>query len=81
MLGQEVVVAFVVRADRGLSEDDTTAAAELESWTGDHPGLARYKRPRRYRFVTELPYNATGKKVHYLAKATAQDEADRFTTP
>ncbi|OIH94132.1 class I adenylate-forming enzyme family protein [Curtobacterium sp. MCBA15_001] len=77
----EVVVAFVVRADRGLPEDDTAAAAELETWTSDHPGLARYKRPRRYRFVTELPYNATGKKVHYLAKATAQDEADRFVEP
>lgn len=77
----EVVVAFVVRADRGLPQGDTEAAAELETWTSDHPGLARYKRPRRYRFVDELPYNATGKKVHYLAKATAQDEADRFIEP
>ncbi|MGU3411071.1 class I adenylate-forming enzyme family protein [Microbacterium sp. M1A1_1b] len=77
----EVVVAFIVRADRGLPEDDTAAAAELETWTTEHPGLARYKRPRRYRFVTDLPYNATGKKVHYLAKAQAEDEADRFIEP
>jgi len=70
----EVVTAYVVRAPGRLSEDDVAAAAELEEWTGSHPGLARYKRPRKYRFVTELPYNATGKKVHYVAKATAADD-------
>ena len=70
----EVVTAYVIRAERGLPSDDADAAAELEQWTGSHPGLARYKRPRKYRFVTELPYNATGKKVHYLAKATAAED-------
>jgi acyl-CoA synthetase (AMP-forming)/AMP-acid ligase II len=70
----EVVTAYVVRAPGRLPEDDAAAAAALEEWTGTHPGLARYKRPRRYRFVTELPYNATGKKVHYVAKATAADD-------
>lgn len=70
----EVVTAYVVRAPGRLPEDDAAAAAALEEWTGTHPGLARYKRPRKYRFVTELPYNATGKKVHYVAKATAADD-------
>jgi acyl-CoA synthetase (AMP-forming)/AMP-acid ligase II len=70
----EVVTAYVVRAPGRLPEDDAAAASSLEEWTGTHPGLARYKRPRRYRFVTELPYNATGKKVHYVAKATAADD-------
>lgn len=70
----EVVTAYVVRAPGRLPEDDAAAASALEEWTGTHPGLARYKRPRRYRFVTELPYNATGKKVHYVAKATAADD-------
>jgi acyl-CoA synthetase (AMP-forming)/AMP-acid ligase II len=70
----EVVTAYVVRAPGRLPEDDTAAAAALEEWTGAHPGLARYKRPRKYRFVAELPYNATGKKVHYVAKATAADD-------
>lgn len=70
----EVVTAYVVRTPGRLPEDDAAAAAALEEWTGTHPGLARYKRPRRYRFVTELPYNATGKKVHYVAKATAADD-------
>ena len=79
----EVVVAYVVRDERGLPGDDTAAASALEDWTGSHPGLARYKRPRRYRFVTELPYNATGKKVHYLAKASALEDqvAGRFIEP
>ncbi|PCN49518.1 AMP-dependent synthetase [Curtobacterium sp. 'Ferrero'] len=79
----EVVTAYVVRAPGRLPEDDEAAAAVLEEWTGTHPGLARYKRPRRYRFVTELPYNATGKKVHYLAKATAVEdqEAGRLLAP
>jgi len=68
----EIVTAYVVRdPDGSLSTDDTAAAAALEAFTGSHPGLARYKRPRLYRFVDELPYNATGKKVHYVAKATA----------
>lgn len=79
----EVVTAYVVRAAGRLPEDDAEAAAELEEWTGSHPGLARYKRPRRYRFVDELPYNATGKKVHYLAKATAAEDqaAGRLLEP
>lgn len=79
----EVVTAYVVRAPGRLPEDDTEAAAVLEVWTASHPGLARYKRPRRYGFVTELPYNATGKKVHYLAKATAAADqaAGRLIAP
>ncbi|MEG8037484.1 AMP-binding protein [Sphingomonas sp. LR61] len=79
----EVVTAYVVRAAGRLPDDDVAAAAVLEEWTGSHPGLARYKRPRRYRFVDELPYNATGKKVHYLAKATAAEDqaAGRLLEP
>ena len=69
----EIVTAYVIRGE-GLPSDDVAAAAALEEYTGSHPGLARYKRPRLYRFVSELPYNATGKKVHYLARATAADD-------
>ncbi|WIB62924.1 AMP-binding protein [Curtobacterium sp. MCBD17_040] len=71
----EVVTAYVVRRPGdGLPEDDAAAAAALESFTGSHPALARYKRPRLYRFVDSIPYNATGKKVHYVAKATAAED-------
>ncbi len=71
----ELVVAYVVRRAGGLPEDDAEAVAALEEFASAHPMLARYKRPRAYRFVESIPYNATGKKVHYLAKADAEREA------
>lgn len=70
----ELVVAYIIRAGAGLAADDAAAASELEKFTTTHPNLARYKRPRMYRFVEELPYNATGKKVHYVAKANAEQD-------
>jgi acyl-CoA synthetase (AMP-forming)/AMP-acid ligase II len=70
----EIVTAYVIRRGDVLPADDVEAAAALEQFAGSHPGLARYKRPRLYRFVNEIPYNATGKKVHYLAKSTASDD-------
>ena len=37
----------------------------------------RYKRPRAYRFVTELPMTATGKKMHFqLREQVKRDAAD-----
>jgi acyl-CoA synthetase (AMP-forming)/AMP-acid ligase II len=41
-------------------------AEELDKHAKAHPMLADYKRPRRYRFVDELPRTATGKKMHYV---------------
>lgn len=69
----EIVAAYIIRK-ASLPADDAEAVAELERFTGSHPGLARYKRPRLYRFVDSIPYNATGKKVHYLAKASAASD-------
>jgi acyl-coenzyme A synthetase/AMP-(fatty) acid ligase len=45
--------------------------------------LARFKRPRRYAFVDELPYTATGKKQHFVMKQRAVEDAraGRFATP
>jgi acyl-coenzyme A synthetase/AMP-(fatty) acid ligase len=37
--------------------------------------LAAYKRPRAYRFVSELPMTATGKKVHYQLREQAERDA------
>jgi acyl-coenzyme A synthetase/AMP-(fatty) acid ligase len=37
--------------------------------------LAGYKRPRAYRFVTELPMTATGKKMHYQLREQASHDA------
>jgi len=49
----EVVIAFVV--PRGVRPD----SAELDALCLDH--IARFKRPKRYRYVEALPKNSTGK--------------------
>jgi acyl-CoA synthetase (AMP-forming)/AMP-acid ligase II len=67
----ERVVAYVVRADPALS------AAECEAHCRAHAMLAPYKRPRAYRFVDELPLTATGKKIHYRARAQAVEDHAR----
>jgi acyl-CoA synthetase (AMP-forming)/AMP-acid ligase II len=73
----ELVVAYVVRAD------DTLTAAECDKHCQAHPMLAAFKRPRAYRFVTELPVTATGKKMHYKVRelAIADDEAGLLLRP
>ncbi len=56
----KVVVALIKAADPGLTE------VELKQYCLHHPMLAPYKRPRLYRFVDELPHNATGKLLHKM---------------
>jgi len=54
----ETVVAFIVsKADAGLAED------ELKAFLAEK--LARYKIPREFQFVTELPHTPTGKVKKY----------------
>ncbi|MGA1835320.1 AMP-binding protein [Herbiconiux sp. 11R-BC] len=78
----EVVVAYVVRRT-GQLPDAAAAAAELDAFCQDSVALARFKRPRRYAFVDELPYTATGKKQHFLMKRRAPEDAAAglFVTP
>jgi len=66
----ELVVAYVVR-----SGEDGLDAAACEAHCSAHPMLAGYKRPRAYRFVSELPMTATGKKMHYQLRQQAQQDA------
>lgn len=64
----QIIVAYVVKAD------PTLTAEELNTYCVEHPMLARYKRPRYYRFIEELPMTATGKKIHYrLARQVEED--------
>ncbi|HEX3977098.1 MAG TPA: AMP-binding protein [Solirubrobacteraceae bacterium] len=65
----EVVVAYVVPAEDGLD------AAICEAHCSGHPMLAAFKRPRAYRFVSELPMTATGKKLHYQLREQAEQDA------
>ncbi len=62
----EAVVAYVVR-----KEGASIKARDLDKHCQSHPHLSPYKKPRFYRFVNELPYTATGKKIHYKIKEQA----------
>ncbi|WP_368499177.1 class I adenylate-forming enzyme family protein [Herbiconiux sp. A18JL235] len=78
----EVVVAYV-KPREGRLADAVAAAAELDRHCRESVTLARFKRPRRYAFVDELPYTATGKKQHFVMKqqAPADAAAGVFHTP
>lgn len=58
----ERVVAFIV------VKDDSLTAEELDRFCTEQDRLARYKRPRRYEFVDELPRNASGKLQKYILR-------------
>ncbi|MGD9733317.1 MAG: class I adenylate-forming enzyme family protein, partial [Desulfamplus sp.] len=64
----QVVVAYIIPKDPSLT------AKELDEFCKQHPMLARYKRPRYYRFVEKVDLTATGKKIHYKAKARAEED-------
>ncbi|MBQ9883852.1 MAG: acyl--CoA ligase [Bacteroidaceae bacterium] len=61
----QVVTAYVVRADESLIPE------ELDEYCKESPYIANFKRPRFYRFVAQLPFNATGKKLHVKIKEDA----------
>ncbi len=67
----EAVVAYVIKSDPSLE------AKDLSEHCRHHPMLARYKKPRYYRFVESLPYTATGKKIHYKMKEQAAGDLSR----
>jgi long-chain acyl-CoA synthetase len=58
----ESVLAFIVTKDPDLTEQ------ELEEFCKNNNNLAGYKRPRSYRFVDELPRNASGKIQKFLLR-------------
>ena len=67
---EQAVTAYIVPADNSVT------AAELGIYCMEHPMLSIYKCPRYYRFVTELPYTATGKLMHYrVSQMAAEDQA------
>lgn len=61
----QMVTAYVVPSD------DSVTADELDAYCKQSPELANFKRPRFYRFVRQIPFNATGKKLHVKIKETA----------
>ena len=67
MRGQ-IVTAYIVRDDMSLTPE------ELDIYCKESPNIANFKRPRFYRFVAQIPFNATGKKLHVRIKETALDD-------
>ena len=65
-----VIAAYVIPEDASLT------AEELDRFCREHPMLARFKRPRYYKFVNEIPYTATGKRIHYMTRADAKKDME-----
>ena len=61
----EAVTAYVIPADKSLT------IRELVDYCNGGNQLSPYKRPRFYRLVDAIPYNATGKKLHNVMKEQA----------
>lgn len=61
----QIVTAYIVVAD------DTVTPEELDEYCRQSPDIANFKRPRYYRFTQQIPFNATGKKLHVKIKETA----------
>lgn len=77
----ECIVTGVPDSTRGESlaayiipEDDSLTVAELLDFCAESPNLSKYQTPRYFRFVTELPHTATGKKQHFVIKAQAKED-------
>lgn len=66
----EAVVAYVI------PKDDSLTIKDLNKYCASHPDLSAYKCPRFYCFVDKIPYNATGKKLHYVVKAQAPKDLE-----
>lgn len=66
----EAVVAYLIPTD------DTLTVQDMLAYCAGHPMLSTYKCPKYYRFVKELPYNATGKKLHYRMKEQALQDKE-----
>lgn len=64
----ELVTAYVVKSDNSLT------VAELERFCKESPMISNYKRPRYYRFISGIPTNATGKKLHFKMKEIAKED-------
>ena len=58
--GEEVVACVVVRGDRGPDPERVRSLErEFDAWCLER--IARFKRPKAYVFLAELPKNNTGK--------------------
>ena len=80
----ECIVTGVPDSTRGesiaayvIAEDESLTVEELLDYCAKSPNISKYQSPRYYRFVTELPHTATGKKQHYIIKKQAKDDLEK----
>ncbi len=64
----EAVVAYIIPKSPELT------VKEINHYCVASEDISVYKCPRYYAFVSELPYNATGKKQHVLLKERARQD-------
>jgi len=64
----QIVTAYIVRSD------DSLTCEEMDNYCKESPEVANFKRPRYYRFVSQIPFNATGKKLHVKMKEIALED-------
>jgi acyl-CoA synthetase (AMP-forming)/AMP-acid ligase II len=67
----EIVTAYVIKGNASLT------AKDLDEHCLNHPMLSKYKRPRLYKFVDELPMTATGKLIHYKVRKWGQEDYEK----
>ena len=64
----QAVAAYIVPVD------DTLTVKDMNTYCAENKHISRYKVPRYYRLVDELPYNSTGKKQHVVLKKQAEED-------
>ena len=67
----EVLVAYVIKNGDGLT------GKEIYKFLTNHPGLAKFKRPRYIKFTDQLPFTPTGKKKHFVVRQQAIQDLER----
>jgi acyl-CoA synthetase (AMP-forming)/AMP-acid ligase II len=67
----EIVTAYVIKGNASLT------AKDLDEHCLNHPMLSKYKRPRLYKLVDELPMTATGKLIHYKVRKWGQEDYEK----
>ena len=67
----QAVTAFVVLEEDAVGAGEEAVAAELDAYCLASAELARFKRPRRYRFPDALPKSPSGKILRRLLREEA----------
>lgn len=70
----QLVTAYIIRKEDENGEPVSLTPEDLDEYCKQSPDIANFKRPRYYRFTTNIPFNATGKKLHVKIKEQAEKD-------